>query len=285
MNNQKHILTLVDFSNESLKALDFAIHIAEKINTKVDIINVIEGSSNGSNWNKSNNPIDGMFKYKLHKKNTERLNYFKNKWEKSVYVGNTSVIASPLSALEILDKMTTENEFLFLTLPYLQHSAIEQYLTSNVILEILRNIKTPTLFVPEKAELSDWNDIIFPSGFSEDVAPEFVELVNTINKGFNAKLHLVKVIEEKNTNLKEIEAKIEGFAEKHKVSNYIVNSIESQDVEKALDIFQQSIKANLICMTTAGKSSISQLFFSNSITETMLQKINKPILSLSIKNN
>ena len=81
---------------------------------------------------------------------------------------------TPNEPSKVMNNLVKYYNPLMVVLPYVTHSKIEQYLTSNSTLDILRSIKTPTLFVPPKARLENWQNIVFPSGFSEDVDSEFV---------------------------------------------------------------------------------------------------------------
>jgi len=291
MESQKKILVFMDFTDESYKTLDFAIQIAKKTEAKVDVVNLIQSSKPKgirlpltTSWGRRKNSIDSLFTYKLYRKNKKKLHAIKKAWSETEYVYDVSVLVSSDTKLATINNIVEQRDPLLLVMPYVPQSSVQRYITSNLTLDLIRNLKIPILCIPENNKVHEWKNIVFPSGFSDDVQPSFVELVNILNRSYQCKLHLIKVQDSNRDIQEEVEAHITSFAEKHELNNYIVNTIESKQVEKAIDIYQQSVRADLICMITKGKSGISQLFFSNSLTENILQKVKTPLLTLSTKN-
>lgn len=293
MNTKNQILVPIDFSNSSLKALDYATNIAQQINKKVVVVNIIQSPINQTKRNnlsfkftwgsKGRNSINSLFTYKLYRKNKKRLKTLSLGWNNHHVISQTSIRITSKGTLEAMTDLVNQFEPFMLVLPYSSHSKFEQYFSSNSTLDILRNIDVPTLFVPENTVVKNIENIVLPSGFSEEVDLGFLDVIKRITNGFNSDLHLVKILEDQEQTI-DAETKMRDFADRKSLRNHQVNSIVASLAEEALNIYQQSVKADLICLMTKGKSGFSQLFYSNSVTETLLKNTNKPILSMTIKN-
>jgi len=292
MNNNSQILVPVDFSNASLKALDYATNIAQQINKKVTVVNIIKSPKSNnkgfklpfaSGWNAGSNGIDALFTHKLFRKNKKRLRALKLNWKNHHVINKTLIRFSSKEPLEEIKDLVGKYNPYMLVLPYAPHTYFEQYFSSNFTLDVLRNIKIPTLFVPKKTVVKKIENIVLPSGFSDEVNQDFLGVIKDVNGAFNSNLHLVKVLGNQEDKLHS-DVKIIDFANRKSLTNYHVNSIVAEDVETALDIHIQSVKADLLCLMTKGKSGFSQLFYSNSMTETLLKITGKPVLSMSLKD-
>ncbi|MFK7900874.1 MAG: universal stress protein [Cyclobacteriaceae bacterium] len=290
MDNKSQILVLIDFNNVSIEALDYAAHIAQQTNKKVIVINVINSGHNefrlpfNINFTLDRNPISSFSTYKEYKRNKKKLKDLKLSWNNDHAISKALVHVTSESPLDTVMKLVDHYEPFMLVVPYTKHSDFQQYFSSSFTLDILRKIKIPTLFIPEGTVLKKIENIVFPSGFSEEVNLDFLHVIKRITNAFNSNLHLVKILEDHEQAI-DAEIKMRDFAHRKSLRNYQINCIMAEEVHKALGVYQQSVKADLLCLMTKGKSGVSQLFYSNSITESLLKNTNKPILSMTLKDN
>ena len=98
----------------------------------------------------------------------------------------------------------------------------------------------------------------------------------------NAKLHLLMVnTPNKFTTSADSRQRMQGFVDSSKFSNYTTNIYNDLSIEKGIMNFSQSIKADLIGMSTHGRQGISH-FFNGSISEDLVNHAKRPVITFKI---
>ena len=74
-----------------------------------------------------------------------------------------------------------------------------------------------------------------------------------------------------------------AFARKFYLDNYTVNVINDNSIEEGVLHFSRELEADMIAMETHGRTGLAHLI-NGSITEHVVNHINRPILSVKIKD-
>ena len=95
-------------------------------------------------------------------------------------------------------------------------------------------------------------------------------------------MHLLMVNTPNNfVTTSEAETRMQNFIKAFDYSNYTINIYNETTIEKGIMNFSQSIKADLIGMSTHGRQGISH-FFNGSISEDLVNHAKRPVITFKI---
>ncbi|WNH11043.1 universal stress protein [Thalassobellus suaedae] len=147
--------------------------------------------------------------------------------------------------------------------------------------KVVRTSTNPVLVIKKEHENFKIKDFVFASDFKDEnktsykVAIQFAEILK-------AKLHLLMV----NTPNKFITSskaknRMEKFASSFDFTKYSINIYNDLSIETGIMNFSESIKVDLIGMSTHGRQGISH-FFNGSISEDLVNHAKRPIITFKI---
>lgn len=147
--------------------------------------------------------------------------------------------------------------------------------------KVVRTSETPVLVVKNEHKTFKVNDFVFASDFKEESKAAYEKAIYFANV-LKTKIHLLMV----NTPNKFVTSATSGnrmkkFVEAFDFSNYTINIYNDISIEKGIMNFSQSIKADLIGMSTHGRQGISH-FFNGSISEDLVNHAKRPVITFKI---
>ncbi|MFZ9942858.1 MAG: universal stress protein [Bacteroidia bacterium] len=113
-------------------------------------------------------------------------------------------------------------------------------------------------------------------------AHEDLSMVRLISQSFNARIHLMQVIEE-GIDRNIISANMDRFANLNELNNYETHLIADKDVEAGVIHFNQMHNMDLVCIGSYGRKGLGRIMHS-SATEKLINHLYKPILTFHLKN-
>jgi nucleotide-binding universal stress UspA family protein len=280
-NVMKNILVPTDFSENCIKAAHFAIKMAKTYGAEIHFLHQMT------------TPVDWV---KLDKLKEKR------------YPETLKQIGNAKSNLRELEK-TAEHEGLkcrtFLQFDsgqkdILDHSGHFHHdfiitgssgtkgrvreITGSNVEKIVRKANAPIIVVKEEEVTFPFNNILFVSDFEEDVSYPF-EVVIAIAEQCDASIHLLRINTETEFNsielgLNPVKEFLEKFPDLKKISMSVHNE---SSVEEGINTFLKHQSADLIAMSTHGKTGFLSLF-SKSIAEGVTNHSEVPVMTIHIKN-
>lgn len=155
-------------------------------------------------------------------------------------------------------------------------------ITGSNVEKIVRKANAPIIVVKEDNVTFPFKDILFVSSFEEDVTHPFREVLSIAEK-CNAKIHLLRVNTETDFNSIELELNpVKEFLEKFPdLKNFSMSVQNESSVEAGINTFLKHQPADLITMSTHGRTGFLNLF-SKSIAEGVTNHSTLPVMTIHI---
>lgn len=147
--------------------------------------------------------------------------------------------------------------------------------------KVVRIAHCPVLSVKEQHEKFCMDDVVFASSFKEEAFeayPHFKELF----KMFKSRVHLLCVSSPGNFNSTvEAEQEMQEFANRFELDNYTINLYNERDIEAGVMHFSEAIMADVIAVSTHGRSGISAIL-NASVANSLVNHAKRPVLSMKV---
>lgn len=279
----KKILIPTDFSDLAQFALDLALEIAEREESELILLNVVEYPTtptfNVMGMNSINN-IDNIYIIEILdrikdqlEKTTKEIKASGIKISSEVKLGNAfRSIADEISTKEVdLVIMGTKGS-----------GGVEGLLIGSNTEKVVRLSGCPVLTLKNKVSLHSLKEIVFPSDLSLDQG-KLVEEVKAFQKMLKARLHVVKI----NTPVhfetdRAIRKNLKEFSERFKLENFTLNVYNHTQEEEGIVYFADDINADIIALGTHGRTGLLHLL-SGSIAEDVVNHAKRPVWTYSLK--
>jgi nucleotide-binding universal stress UspA family protein len=156
-------------------------------------------------------------------------------------------------------------------------------ITGSNVEKIVRKANAPIIVVKDEYVTFPFKNIIFLSDFKEDVSIPFKEVLSIAEK-CDAKIHLLRINTETDFNsieqgLSPVKEFLDMFPD---FDNYSMSVHNESSVEEGINIFLKHQPADLIAMSTHGKTGFLSLF-SKSIAEGITNHSSLPVMTIHIK--
>ena len=275
----KNILVPIDFSKKSEFASKMAARIAKKSNSVVYLLHIIELPTGVVDMGPASSfsiPESMLYLRKIR----ERILEFKNNFfSKNTQVHYAIKLQTPYEGiLKYADKINAD----LIVMGYKGQSDFEEIIIGSNTEKVVRTAKVPVIVVKKDNEKFRMKNLIFASSFKnedkKEVFRKFLEFANY----FDSTIHLLKVnTPSKFESTQEATEKIETFIEGFDLPKYSINIYNDALIEKGILNFANNIDADLIALSTSGRTGLSHLF-SASVTKSLSKKALKPILTIRV---
>ncbi len=282
MDKKNIILIPVDFSEESVVAIDYAKLIAPMFMAKIHLLHVIEGKNPILHFLSEND------KPLIEKKIGEKLGNivdtlaFDNTVESSFSIEYGNLIDSILKKRKSLDAK-------LIIIGTTGSKDIRRKIIGSNALRIIREAECPVISIKSKDSFKKIDNIILPLDTSK-VTKQKVAHGVFFAKYFNATVHLVSV--ETGDNFIESDTAIQQLEE---TSEFLENqnipcsikllrvSSSSGKMAKAIVEYAHEMQADIIMIMTRQELEFRQ-FYVGSFAKEIIHKANIPVFSVSPKN-
>jgi nucleotide-binding universal stress UspA family protein len=275
----KKILVPIDFSKKSEFACKMAARIAKKSNSTVYLLHMIElptgvvDMGSGSNFSI---PESMLYLRKI----KERILEFKERFfHKKTDVQHSIKLQPPHEGIiKYADKINAE----LIVMGSKGHSNFEEILIGSNTEKVVRTAKVPVIVVKKDNERFRMRNLVFASSFkNEDKKAVFKKFLAFANH-FKSEIHLLKVnTPSRFESTQEATNKIKEFIKEFDLPKYSINIYNDVSIRKGILNFSKDINADLIALSTHGRSGLSHLF-ATSITKSLSKKALKPILTIKV---
>jgi|TARA_B110000971_G_scaffold221706_1_gene270062 nucleotide-binding universal stress UspA family protein len=274
----KKIIVPIDFSKPSEYAAKMAAKIAKKTGASITLIHLIELPSGVSDIGyRSGFSIPESMLY-LRKTKEKVLEFKESFFPEDPTVAYFIKLNNPFDGvMKYADKIGAD----LILMGSKGHSKFEEIMIGSNTEKIVRSSKIPVIVVKRDSKKFSLKNLVFASNFKKENKEVFTKFLNFAN-AFNSKIHLLRV----NTPLQfestfTTEQKMNNFIREYNLPKYSLNIYNDTSIEKGIINFSRKNKADLIALSTHGRSGISHLF-SKSISKSLSKKALKPIFTVKI---
>lgn len=271
----KRILVPTDFSIYAENALKVAAQLAKKHGAEILVLHMLELPNQMSDAISNGKSIpEVMFFIQKAKETLAEL--FDRPYLDNVEV--TEFIQFE-KAFEGISKFTEKNNVDLIVMGSHGASGGEEIFIGSNTEKIVRHSNIPVLVIKKETNNFHPNEIVFASDFTENTKAPFQKIKELANK-WESKINLVTICTPNSFKTTgETTINMETFAKEFNLNNYSINIYNESNIEKGILNFAQSINADMISISTHGRTGLSH-FFNGSITEDIVNHTQFPILTI-----
>ena len=274
----KKILVPIDFSKTSEYASKVAAKIAKKTNATIYLIHLIElpkGVIDMAASSKFSIPESMLYLRKVREK---VLNFKKHIFNENSNVEYIIKLDNPFDGIQ---KYANKLDADLIIMGSKGHSEFEEMIIGSNTEKVVRSSKRPVIVVKKDNENFKLKNLVFASNFkneNKDVFKKFVDFAAI----FNSKIHLLKVNTPANfQGTSETKQKVKEFLTDFEIPKHKINVYSDLSVEKGILNFSKDINADLIALSTHGRSGLAHLF-RGSVTKNLSKNALKPMLTIKV---
>ena len=275
------ILVPVDFSSRSEYAVKLASKIGKKTNCEVYLLHMVELPSGivdmgaGSNFSI---PESMMYIRKVKEKLIDlKERFFSNK---SCEVKYAIRFQQPYDGIKDYAKKISADVIIMGSQGL---SDFEEMIIGSNTEKIVRTSNIPVIVVKSDSDEFKLKDLVFASNFKEENKDAFQKFLD-FAKLFKSKVHLLKVNTigkfESSSATKE---KIKNFIKDFELPKSTINVYNDTSVVKGITNFSREMNADLIALSTHGRSGLSNLF-NGSVTKNVSKNVLRPVITFKVYN-
>lgn len=274
----KKILVPTDFSKPSEYASKLASKLAEKANSEVHLLHMVELPTGiidmGSGTNFS---IPESMLY-IRKVRDRLIDYKQQFFSRNEIVKHAIRFQNPYDGIS--DYAKKHNVDLII-MGAKGHTNLEEILIGSNTEKIVRNSEIPVIATKENGENFDPKNFVFASSFKPEKNQAFERFLEFASN-FDSKIHLLRInTPQKFENTQETSQRIKNFIKKYDLKNYTINVYNDSSIEKGILNFSNNINADIIALATHGRSGLSHIF-NGSITKSLSKNAIRPMLTFKV---
>ena len=274
----RKILVPIDFSKTSEYAAKMAAKIAKKTGGSITLVHLIELPSDvvdtkyGSRFS-----IPESMLY-LRKIKEKILDFKTSFFTEDIKVDYFIKLNNPFDGIK---KYAEKIDADLIIMGSRGHSKFEEIIIGSNTEKIVRSSKIPVIVVKRDSKKFSLKNLVFASNFKKDNKEVFIKFLDFAN-AFNSKIYLLRVnTPSKFESTAESKQKIKDFIKEYNLLKYSINIYDDTSIEKGIINFSREKKADLIALSTHGRSGISHLF-SRSVAKSLSEIALKPIFTVKI---
>ena len=272
------ILVPVDFSEKSNYAVKMAAKIGKNIEAEIYLLHLVELPSGiidmgaGSNFSI---PESMMYLRKVKEKILDlKATYFHD----DQIVRYSIKFQNPFEGITDYVKKINAN---LIVMGSKGVSDFEEMIIGSNTEKVVRTSTIPVIVVKADSKKFKFKKLVFASNYDDENKGAFVDFLN-FAKQFKTEIHLLKI----NTAI----SFENSFITKEKIKNFIkdfdlpkntIHIHNDESVVKGITNFAKGIEADLIALTTHGRSGLSSLF-NSSIAKSVSKSVLRPVITFKI---
>ena len=272
------ILVPVDFSKKSEFAVKMSAQIGKKIKSEIHLLHLVELPSGivdmgaGSNFSI---PASMMYLRKV----KEKIIHLKNTFFDGDHIIKYSIkFENPFEGIR---NYTQKNDINLIVMGSKGVSDFEEMIIGSNTEKVVRTSNIPVVVVKTDNDKFKFKKLVFASNFDDENKAAFVDFL-AFAKKFNSQIHLLKIntisnFESSYTTHKKIKDFVKGFNLKKKT----ISIYNDASVVKGIINFGKEIDADVIALTTHGRSGLSSLF-NGSIAKSVSKNVLRPVITFKI---
>jgi nucleotide-binding universal stress UspA family protein len=282
----KKILVPTDFSKSATIAVETAADIARKAGAELILLHVIEEAVGNSMNIEGQVTADSgweekLFTMKLIEKAKKQMAKFADDSKlEGVKVKQELRIGSPYHGMITI---VSEKKVDLVVMGTAGHSGLEEMIIGSNTEKVVRTAHCPVLTVHNKPASKDFKNIVYATSMDKQ-EEVFSRIVRTTQKLYDATIHLVRINTPGNFQRDVVVKKyMQDFAKKLQLKNFTINVFNDISEEEGIIYFSDSINADLIAMSTHGRTGFAHVL-AGSIAEEVVSHSRRPVLTFVTKH-
>ncbi len=280
----KKILVPYDFSKVSEHALDLACQIADKADSEIMLLNVIEHPTADSFKTMGiqfEDPMEQLYIKKMYETVQGKLaevvssaKYSDDKISTKIQLGN------PFK--NVIDQITEEKVSLLIVGTEGADGLNEFFVGSNAE-KIVRQASCPVITIQDKCELEPIEKIVFASDF-QHTDDHFIGQLMDLQRMFEAQLNIVKINTPASfTSTRHDTKQMEEFVKKYGIENCTIEIYNYKNEEDGIILYAEDIQADMIALGTHQRKGVGH-FLAGSIAEDVVNHAKVPVWTTHLKD-
>jgi nucleotide-binding universal stress UspA family protein len=276
----KRILVPCDFSETSLQAFQFAIEIARKSGGRIMLLHIVELPVLHDTMLTPTVYLEADYFKDLKAHAEKKFVKMKSKCLKEQIKVTSFVKLGPIPGT--INGFAEEHKADLIVMGTQGATGLLDFFIGSNTEKVVRRSSIPVLVVRKSFKLNTINKILYPTTLLQE-ENHLVKYVKKLQDFFSATLYLLIVNTPHNLNRTlDEQAVMEKFAQRHKLTNYTINTKDNFYVANAIIDFAHEIKADMIVMGTHGRKGLSHLFM-GSVAENVVNHLDCAIWTYPIK--
>ena len=284
----KRILVPSDLSDISENALKLATAIAEKTKAEIYLVNFMDhpyGDSFGSKPSfQESSGQDDLFTVKLIQKNHGLLGELAQQYGSNGVDINFQIFDEDFD--EGVEMYIRKENIDLVVMGTTGEETFEERFTGNNTEQVIQKASCPVLSVKGNYKDLQFDNITLGIDFEEDEEDNYkvaAMYINNLTSGLDAKLHLVHVAEPGEKDIAGLEQKLNDWAEKYHMTDYVVAVVENKKTDLGLIYYSNDTDSSILASFTHAQSGFFRLF-SESLSEGLSKDANLPVLTINLHN-
>jgi len=272
------ILVPVDFSKKSDSAVKMSAQIGKKIKSEIHLLHLVELPSGivdmgaGSNFSI---PASMMYLRKV----KEKIIHLKNTFFDSDHIIKYSIKFE--NPFEGITNYATKNDANLIVMGSKGVSDFEEMIIGSNTEKVVRTSNIPVIVVKTDTNKFKFKKLVFASNYDEENKVAFSDFL-AFAKKFNSQIHLLKINTISNFESSyETHKKIINFIQDFNLKRKTITIYNDISVVKGIINFAKDIDADIIAITTHGRSGLSSLF-NGSIAKSVSKNVLRPVITFKI---
>ncbi len=279
-----NILVPTDFSKTSENGLDLAVDIAEQVNGKIRLLNVIypPRGSGFSAMGDVETSLEGEaahFMVELVRKNKGRLDKEIDKYKDR----NVEIIPQ----LDFEDKVQGLNAFVeehhidLIVIGTRGRKSLSEYFIGSHTENLIKVSDCPVISTKEEVDNFKPESIVLAVDIKDKNSLELDKLKILVDN-FNSEVHFLYVMDDGVDTDKAID-NLKKIAEKNGFSNYTINTVDNKNPEDAIKRYSNRRSADMLAVFSHGKKGLKELIF-GSVTNDLINNVKIPVFVMNIED-
>ncbi len=276
----KNIIVPIDFSKHSEFALETAAILAKKHNANILALHMLEISDSLLTKVDSEQKAKTVFFLKLAEKKFKK--FIDKDYLKDIMI---TPIVKHFKVFSEISEVAKEHDTDLIVMGSHGTSGIKEVFIGSNTEKVVRHSNIPVLVIKHDPVLMDFEDVVFACDFSEEAIKPYLD-ASELFKVLNTNVHLVYVNlpNDRFRSSSEIEKQAANFfkmAEGNLENMKNITYVSDYSIEKGILNFANLIGADLIAVTTHGRTGLSH-FFEGSISEDIANHSTLPVMTFKI---
>ena len=272
------ILVPVDFSKKSEFAVKMSAQISKKIKAEIHLLHLVELPSGivdmgaGSNFSI---PASMMYLRKV----KEKIIYLKDNFFDSNQIIKYSIkFENPFEGIK---NYAIKNDANLIVMGSKGVSDFEEMIIGSNTEKVVRTSNIPVIVVKTDTNKFKFKKLVFASNYDEENKVAFKDFL-VFAKKFNSQFHLLKINTVSNFESSyATQNKIKNFIKDFDLQRKTITIYNDVSVVKGIMNFAKEIDADLIALSTHGRSGLTSLF-NGSIAKSVSKNVLKPVITFKI---
>lgn len=275
----KKILVPTDFSKPSEYASKLASKLAEKANSEVHLLHMVELPTGIIDMGAGTNfSIPESMLY-IRKVRDRLIDYKKEFFPKNENVKHAIRFQTPFDGIRDYAKKNNPD---LIVMGAKGHTDLEEMLIGSNTEKVVRNSEIPVMVTKKDGDNFIPKNLVFASSFKPNKNEAFERFLTFAKNFENSNIHLLKInTPQKFENTQETNARIQNFINAYDLQNYSINVYNDSSIEKGILNFSNKVNADVIALATHGRSGLSHIF-NGSITKSLSKSSIKPMLTFKV---